>query len=342
MNNEHYLHYVGDDDLEAADDHRLGGGDPADGLGHEDAAEDAEDCLLEAEQPGHPGPAAEQRHGVQTGHAHHGDGEPAHREPEHEDGVVEVAQLPRDDRHPGRQQRHRQREPEPHQVVRSLGHPGPRVPRLGHRHVGGVGGGGGGEEGGGARDDDHAAQQTRADQSPGAARVTCHSTLVSSPVHAAVVLQQEGGQQQRDGRRGEEDGGAVADGQPLDSLEYGEQQEAAHHGLGRQPPARAEVGGGEEAGAGPAHQRHHHRALAHAAHQQHLPGAHADVDTRELDADVAADMLGSGRGHERRVTLPGGEAEARNNGEDVSETDVGGGGGLLASYGLGAASLAAG
>ena len=148
MNNEHYLHYVGDDDLEAADDHRLGGGDPADGLGHEDAAENAEDCLLEAEQPGHPGPAAEQRHGVQTGHAHHGDGEPAHREPEHEDGVVEVAQLPRDDRHPGRQQRHRQREPQPHQVVRSLGHPGPRVPRLGHRHVGGVGGGGGGEEGG--------------------------------------------------------------------------------------------------------------------------------------------------------------------------------------------------
>ena len=132
MNNEHYLHYVGDDDLEAADDHRLGGGDPADGLGHEDAAEDAEDCLLEAEQPGHPGPAAEQRHGVQTGHAHHGDGEPAHREPEHEDGVVEVAQLPRDDGHPGRQQRHRQREPEPHQVVRSLGDPGPRVPGLGH------------------------------------------------------------------------------------------------------------------------------------------------------------------------------------------------------------------
>ena len=97
MNNEHYLHYVGDDDLEAADDHRLGGGDPADGLGHEDAAEDAEDCLLEAEQPGHPGPAAEQRHGVQTGHAHHGDGEPAHREPEHEDGVVDVLGLPGED-----------------------------------------------------------------------------------------------------------------------------------------------------------------------------------------------------------------------------------------------------
>ena len=66
------------------------------------------------------------------------------------------------------------------------------------------------------------------------------------------------------------------------------------------------------------------------------------MDTRELDADVAAEMLGSERGHERSVTLPGGEAEARNNGEDVSETDVGGGGGHLAIYGLGAASLAAG
>ena len=265
MNNEHYLHNVGDDDLEAADDHGLGGGDPADRLGHEDAAEDAEDGLLEAEQPGHPGPAAEQSLGVQTGHAHHGDGEAAHREPEHEDGVVEVAQLPRDDRHPGRQQRHRQREAQPHQVVRRLGLHGPRVHGPGRRHVGGVGGvgagAGGGEEGGGPRDDDHAAQQTRADQGPGAARVTCHSTLVSSPVHAAVVLQQEGGEQQRDGRRGEEDGGAVADGQPLDGLEDGEQQEAAHHGLGRQPPAGGEVGGGEEAGAGPAHQRHHHRAL---------------------------------------------------------------------------------
>ena len=184
MNNEHYLHNVGDDDLEAADDHGLGGGDPADRLGHEDAAEDAEDGLLEAEQPGHPGPAAEQSLGVQTGHARHGDGEAANREPEHEDGVVEVAQLPRDDRHPGRQQRHRQREAQPHQVVRRLGLHGPRVPGPGRRHVGGVGGVGAGagvgEEGGGPRDDDHAAQQTRADQGPGAARVTCHSRLWSA------------------------------------------------------------------------------------------------------------------------------------------------------------------
>ena len=89
-----YLHNVGDDDLEAPDDHGLAGGDPADRLGHEDTAEDAEDGLLDAEEPRDEGPLREERDSVQETDAHYGDDQAAHSEPEDEDGVVDVSQLP--------------------------------------------------------------------------------------------------------------------------------------------------------------------------------------------------------------------------------------------------------
>ena len=88
------LHNVGDDDLEAPDDHGLAGGDPADRLGHEDAADDAEDGLLDTEEPGDDGPVREERDSVQETDAHYGDDQAAHGEPEDEDGVVDVPQLP--------------------------------------------------------------------------------------------------------------------------------------------------------------------------------------------------------------------------------------------------------
>ena len=94
LSSHFYLHNVRDDDLEAPDDHGLAGGDPAHGLGHEDAAEDAEDGLLDAEEPGGDGPVIEERDGVEAADAHHGDDQPAHCEPEDEDGVVDVSQLP--------------------------------------------------------------------------------------------------------------------------------------------------------------------------------------------------------------------------------------------------------
>ena len=104
MNNEHYLHYVGDDDLEAADDHGLGRREPTDGLGHEDTANNPEDGLLEAEKPGDVVPVVEQGDRVQAEDAEAGGDEAADGEPEDEDGVVDVSELPGDDGHPGREE----------------------------------------------------------------------------------------------------------------------------------------------------------------------------------------------------------------------------------------------
>ena len=89
-----YLHNVGDDHLEAPDHHGLAGGDPADGLGHQDTADDAEDGLLDAEEPGDDCPVREERDSVETTNAQDGDDEPPHCEPEDEDRVVDVSQLP--------------------------------------------------------------------------------------------------------------------------------------------------------------------------------------------------------------------------------------------------------
>ena len=94
LSSHFYLHNVRDDDLEAPDDHGLAGGDPAHGLGHEDAAEDAEDGLLDAEEPGDDWPVGEEGDSVQEADPGNRYDETSDCEPEDEDGVVDVSDLP--------------------------------------------------------------------------------------------------------------------------------------------------------------------------------------------------------------------------------------------------------
>ena len=89
-----YLHNIGDDDLEAPDDHGLAGRDPADCLGHEDAAEYAKEGLLDAEQPSDDCPVRVEGDRVQEANPNDGDDEASNCEPEHEDRVVNVSDLP--------------------------------------------------------------------------------------------------------------------------------------------------------------------------------------------------------------------------------------------------------
>ena len=250
--------------------------------------------LLDAQNPGDPGPLEEERLRVKEQYSYDWDDESSDGEPEYEDGEVDGPELPGDDGHPGGEEGHGHGEGKANQVIWLLHLFGVGEARdLGHIVGCGVvtSWGGSGEEGWGSGDDDHSNDQTGPDQ---------------EPVHAAVLLEEDGGQQEGHRGRGEEDGGAVAYGQPLNSLEYGEEHDAAHHGLRCYPPPGGEVwrgqywgpgegSGSEEHGLGywpwPPDQRQHPETLAQAANKQHLPGAHCDVETSELDADVAENRI---------------------------------------------------
>ena len=92
-----YLNSICDDDLEAPDDHHLGGGYPAHSLGHQHATYNSQECLLRAENPGGGCPVTEERVHVDTKHADGGDDETTCGKPEHQHGVVDMASLARDD-----------------------------------------------------------------------------------------------------------------------------------------------------------------------------------------------------------------------------------------------------
>ena len=149
-------------------------------------------------------------------------------------------ELPGDDGDPGGEEGHGHGEGEAHQVIGLL-----YLYLVGKGRVLGVGDIGGcrvvsswgesGEEGGRSGDNDHADDQTGPDQ---------------EPVHAAVLLEENSGQEEGHRWCWKEDGGAVPYGQPLDSLEYGEEHEAAHHCLRCDPPPGGEVWRGEDGGPG--------------------------------------------------------------------------------------------
>ena len=61
-----------------------------------------------------------------------------------------------------------------------------------------------------------------------------------------MVPEEEGGEEHGEDGPGEEDGGAVADGQPLHRLEDEEQEEASQHTLGEKGMRRGTNGGLEE------------------------------------------------------------------------------------------------
>ena len=112
-----YLDNVRYDDLEAPDDHGLGRWDPAHRLGHENTAQDTQDSLLHAEQPGGGAPVLEERSGVQTEDTNDGDDEATHCEPEHEDTVVDVSELSGDDADPGGEEGNCQSKAETNHVI---------------------------------------------------------------------------------------------------------------------------------------------------------------------------------------------------------------------------------
>ena len=103
-----------------------------------------------------------------------------------------------------------------------------------------------------------------------------------------MVPQYDGREDEGDGRGGEEDGRAVSDRKSLDGLEYTEKEGSAHHSLGTESPPGGEVRGAEEGDLVPPGERQHAQALAQTADQQHLPGAHQDVKTSELDPNITA------------------------------------------------------
>ena len=103
-----------------------------------------------------------------------------------------------------------------------------------------------------------------------------------------MVPQYEGGEDESHCRGGEEYRSAVSYGKSLDGLKDAEEEGAPHHALSAQPPPGGGVRGPEEGDLVPPGEGQHPQALAQAADQQHLPGAHQDVQPSELDANIAA------------------------------------------------------
>ena len=88
------LQDVGRHHLEAPDHHDLAGGDPADRDVHHDAADDADQGHHDAEDAHSIVPVSEYRLVVDPKHPDETDHQATHAEPEDEDGVVDVSQLP--------------------------------------------------------------------------------------------------------------------------------------------------------------------------------------------------------------------------------------------------------
>ena len=89
-----HLQDVGRHHLEAPDHHHLAWRDPADGQVHHDAAHNADQRHHDAEDAHSVVPLPEYRLVVNPKHPNETDHEAAHAEPEDEDGVVDVSQLP--------------------------------------------------------------------------------------------------------------------------------------------------------------------------------------------------------------------------------------------------------
>ena len=87
------LEYVGGHHLETPDHHDLAGGDPADGLGHQDTADDADEGHHDAEDAHPVVPVPEYGLVVNSKHPNETDYETPDTKPEDQDGVMDVFGL---------------------------------------------------------------------------------------------------------------------------------------------------------------------------------------------------------------------------------------------------------
>ena len=191
--------------------------------------------LLDAQQPGDPGPLKEEGLRVQEQYSDDGDEKSSDGKPEHEHWEVDSSELSGDDGDPGGEEGHGHGESEAHKVIRLLHLHTVEARDHVESEVSGcwvIWGRDGSREEGRRSGDDH-----DPDDKTGS---------YQEPVHAAVLLQEYSGQEKCHCRCREEDCSAVPYWQPLDSLEYREQHEATHHGLGCNPPPGGEVWRGED------------------------------------------------------------------------------------------------
>lgn len=193
------LKQVGGNNLKAPDDHDLGGSDPADSLGHHDAAEHSED----GDEVGHdpveavPVEDADCWFGGGEG-SDDGDNETPDAEPKHEDGVVDMASLAGNNCDPGREDWDGDASDDPNKVV--------VVGAFIKVEASDVEGGGfvGGKrrrlrkESWRTGEDDDSGEKDEGDE---------------GSVDAAVISEEEGGEEHGEGGGGEEHGSGVAEGE---------------------------------------------------------------------------------------------------------------------------------
>ena len=267
------LYDVGEDDLEAPDDHDRGGAGVDQSFVQTEGAGDAEEGLGDGEGPGLRPPGGEGGvGGVEPEEAQAGDQETSEPEPEDEDGGGHLGALLGDDRHQGGEAGQGERQADPRQVG---GGEAGRVPAGAGRGVGHhllLHGVLQAEDDCWSGDDENPRDEAAADR---------------GPVEAAPLPQQAGGQQHRDGGGREGDGGEVSYGKSLDGSEDTEEHETAQHCLAGDEQPGLQVREGEEAGALADDGRGDHRHLQAAPEQEQLPGAHQHRgNIEQLDGGV--------------------------------------------------------